>query len=316
MGKPLLSVYIISYNHRSYIELAIESVLMQKVNFTWEIVIADDCSIDGTREIIERYANQYPDIIRTIFQPVNVGPTENWIELLKNLRGKYVACLDGDDYWTNPLKLQKQVDFLEANPDFTICFHRAEFRYDDDNIPSKLSNENQKEITTFEDLANGNYISTLTCVYRNGLFEEFPEWIYQLKLSDWLLHLLNAQYGKIKFLDETMAIYRHHSQGVWTLKSSKFHMNSMATAVELMQKYFSPRGEKEFKKYGSYLLSELCYTAFEEGSYDEGKNYCQRAIKLSKYLTVRKKLSLWIRYFLCYVPYVANLYKVILKIVS
>ena len=313
MKKPLLSAYIITYNHRNHIKQAIESVLMQRVNFDWEIVIADDYSTDGTREIIEHYAKLYPQLIRTILQTKNVGACRNWLELLDSLRGRYVACLDGDDYWTDPSKLQKQVDFLESNQGFALCFHQVKMNFVGKNIDSKLVNTNQKEVTDFEDLAYRNYIHTSSCVFRNNLFGEFPEWFYKLNLGDWTLNLLNAQFGKIKFLDETMSVYNIHSGGSWSFQSSRYEMDSLANAAEHFQKYFHPKGEKGFKTVAGFLLSELCFSTFKDGSYDEAKNYCKRAIKMWKYLTIRKKVGLLTRYFLCFFPPIAQFYNKFIK---
>lgn len=121
--EPLLSVVTITYNHEPYIAKCIEGVLMQKVNFPIEFIIAEDCSTDGTRAICEDYARRFPDVIRLVLSEKNVGALPNERRALGMARGRYVALCEGDDYWTDECKLQKQVDFLESNPDYTICFH-------------------------------------------------------------------------------------------------------------------------------------------------------------------------------------------------
>ncbi|HPD39860.1 MAG TPA: glycosyltransferase, partial [Mesotoga infera] len=123
--KPLVSVFMITYNHEKYIAQAIESALMQKTDFNYEIVIGEDCSTDRTREIVVDYANRYPEIIKPILHENNVGAKANSESVRKACIGKYVAILEGDDYWIDPLKLQKQVDFLESHPHFSVCFTRA-----------------------------------------------------------------------------------------------------------------------------------------------------------------------------------------------
>lgn len=122
--EPLLSVVTITYNHVLYIRRCIEGVLMQKVDFPMEFIIADDCSTDGTRAICEEYIKQHPDLIRMVTSDSNVGVVSNEQRAFLAARGKYIATCEGDDYWTDPLKLQKQVDFLEAHPDYSVCFHR------------------------------------------------------------------------------------------------------------------------------------------------------------------------------------------------
>ena len=120
MKKPLLSVCLITYNHANYIEQAIEGVLMQSVNFSWELIIADDFSTDGTREILLKYKEKYPNFIKLLLQEKNVGPGKNFSDLLNEPQSKYIAYFEGDDYWIDPLKLQKQVDFIESHPDYVL----------------------------------------------------------------------------------------------------------------------------------------------------------------------------------------------------
>lgn len=120
MEAPILSVCLITYNQAGYIRKAIDSILMQKVNVTWEIIIADDHSSDGTREIIKEYLEKYKHLIRVILQDTNVGAVKNWTDLMRASQAKYIAYLEGDDYWTDPLKLNMEIVFLEANPDHAL----------------------------------------------------------------------------------------------------------------------------------------------------------------------------------------------------
>jgi glycosyltransferase involved in cell wall biosynthesis len=124
MDKPLVSIVTITYNHEPWIPMAIEGVLMQKVSFPIEYIIAEDCSTDGTRKICEQYAQKYPDIIKLLPSDKNYGAVENEHRAFVAAKGKYIATCEGDDYWTDPLKLQKQVDFLEAHSDYSVTFHR------------------------------------------------------------------------------------------------------------------------------------------------------------------------------------------------
>jgi len=122
METALLSVCFICYNQAPFIRQALDSVLAQKVSFSWEILIADDRSTDGTREIVLDYQSRYPGLIRVLPRDSNLGPARNFIDLINSATGKYIAYLEGDDYWTLDTKLQQQVDFLEENPLFAICF--------------------------------------------------------------------------------------------------------------------------------------------------------------------------------------------------
>ena len=123
MNNPTLSICLIAYNHKEFINKAIDGILMQETNFDWNLIVADDFSTDGTRDILLDYKNKFPTKIELILQEKNVGAAQNWIDLMKAPRSKYIAYLEGDDYWTDPLKLQKQVDFLEANPEYAMTFH-------------------------------------------------------------------------------------------------------------------------------------------------------------------------------------------------
>lgn len=122
-GTPLVSICCITYNHAPFIRKCLDGFLMQKVDFPIEIIIGEDCSTDNTRQICEEYLAKYPDIITLITSEHNVGAVENEYRVMKAARGKYIAFCEGDDYWTEPTKLQRQVDFMETHPDYTVCFH-------------------------------------------------------------------------------------------------------------------------------------------------------------------------------------------------
>ncbi|HCB62180.1 MAG: hypothetical protein A2W93_10765 [Bacteroidetes bacterium GWF2_43_63] len=126
-----VSVAVVTYNHEKYIAPALDSILKQQTNFKFEIIIRDNCSKDKTTEICQKYAKKNPDKIRHILQPTNVGLRKNNIITWKACRGKYVAMCEGDDYWTDENKLQKQVDLLESNPEYGICFHQTVVEYVD-----------------------------------------------------------------------------------------------------------------------------------------------------------------------------------------
>ena len=124
--ETMISVAVATYNHEMYIRHALDSILAQETQYVYEIVVGDDCSVDHTREILKEYEKQYPDIIRVIYGDTNVGPTKNVFNIVSNCRGKYIAYLDGDDYYTDNNKIEKQVSFLETNPTYKSCAHRLE----------------------------------------------------------------------------------------------------------------------------------------------------------------------------------------------
>jgi glycosyltransferase involved in cell wall biosynthesis len=220
--QPKVCVCMITYSHEKFIEQAIKSVLMQECDFEIELIIINDCSPDKTDEVIQNILQNHPKAswIKYIKHDENLGMMPNFIFAMQECQGKYIALLDGDDYWIDPLKLKKQVDFLESNPDYAICFHKVNLSQDgiikEDTMTAKVP-----ETTTILDLAKGNYMHTCSVVYKNNLFVELPEYFKESPVGDYFLHLLNARYGAIKCFDETMGVYRVHATSVWSSKTQK-----------------------------------------------------------------------------------------------
>jgi glycosyltransferase involved in cell wall biosynthesis len=248
--KPLISCCIITYNHAPYIKQAIESVLNQKHNYSSEIIIADDCSTDGTTEIINEYRLQYPAIIKHIKQPVNAGASKNFISLLCAANGKYIAYLEGDDYWSSNGKLQKQIDFLEQHPDYSICFSNVLETFSTDlKDPRNVlhGGSGTKASTTIKDLLRGNYIQTASVVFKNKLFPYFPEWYADLMPGDWPLHILNAQFGKIYYDDECMCVHRNYSEGIWSAQNALKRIENTLHVCEVIGKELDMASNKNLK---------------------------------------------------------------------
>ncbi|WP_066832123.1 glycosyltransferase [Rufibacter ruber] len=226
---PKVSVCMIAYNHADFIVQAIEGVLMQKTDFPFELIIGEDCSTDATRSIIKKYGETFPEKIRLLLPDTNVGMMKNFLQTLDACKGEYIALCEGDDYWTDELKLQKQVDFLDQNPDFSISFHRARIVME----PSgneETSNLDQPPVSTIKDLFRENFIFTATCLFRNHLVAPYPAFLLKAAIGDWPLHILNAHKGKIGFLPEVMATYRVHSGGaISTAYASTAKVKTMLT---------------------------------------------------------------------------------------
>jgi glycosyltransferase involved in cell wall biosynthesis len=183
MITPKVSVCMITYNHEQFIAQAIESVMMQQVNFDYELVIGEDCSTDRTREIITEYYYKFPDRIRLLLWKENQGlrGRNNLVKTLFECKGKYVALLEGDDYWIDPNKLQKQVDYLDIHTECALCFHNVLVVYNDNSQPVHLFNSpDQKEISSFLDLLKTYFTHTCSVMFRNGIITKFPDFFYQL----------------------------------------------------------------------------------------------------------------------------------------
>jgi glycosyltransferase involved in cell wall biosynthesis len=258
MSKPLLTVCLITYNQASYIKQSIDTILSQEVNFDWELIIADDYSTDGTRKILLEYKEKHPDLIRLILQVKNVGPETNWLDLMSLPKTKYVLYADGDDYFTDNQKLQKQVDFLESHHDVSICFHPVKVIYQDGSRPDEIfptaEQRFNKETLESKDLITNNFIQTNSAMYRwrfikDNIRDHFP---LNVAPGDWFLHILHADSGKIGFIDRTMSVYRKHPGGLWWDSSNnkdefwkKYGLPRLKFYMELMNRY----GEKpEYRK--------------------------------------------------------------------
>lgn len=212
---PLLSVCVITYNHEKFIRKCLDGIMMQKTNFPFEVVVGEDCSTDGTRAIIREFAEHFPEEIKPVFHTANVGGARNGYEFCYPLlKGKYIAICEGDDYWIDPYKLQKQVTFLEQHPDHSFCFHKVA---NVDGQGRLLKVDQHSGITVNYKAADIFHISipTLSVVFRK-CFEEIPEEIYQVESGDAFLFGLLARHGKAADLDFLGAHYRTHPGGVFS----------------------------------------------------------------------------------------------------
>ncbi|MEI7595165.1 MAG: glycosyltransferase [Bacteroidota bacterium] len=236
MNDLIVSVCMITYNHEKFIAQAIDSVLMQETNFKIELIIGEDNSSDNTKQIVKSYIEKYPDKIYATFNESNIGMMNNFIKTIKNCKGKYVALLEGDDFWTDSYKLQLQIDFLEKNPDFALCFHNINVFNEEENV--YIMNKGGfklRSIFTIKDILIDNFISTVSCVFRNNLFAEFPVWFPQLNMGDWFVHILNAQHGKIKYFKRNMATYRVHNGGVF---SGQPKINTLTKTIQSLELFY------------------------------------------------------------------------------
>lgn len=200
---------MLAYNQEDYIAQAIEGVLMQKTTFPYQLVIGEDCSNDSTPEICQKYALAHPEKIKLILNKENFGVGANYVKTYSECTGQFVAVCDGDDYWTDPLKLQKQVDFLEANPDFDIIFTNNESQY-----PSgKRQSRDLRKIPktgSFRDLIFGNYMASVTVLFRKkDLSASLEKLIKDLPYGDWPTYLwVTKDGGKVYSLEDITAVYR------------------------------------------------------------------------------------------------------------
>ena len=206
-----LSVFVVTYNQEQYIRQCLDSIVMQQTNFDYEVIIGEDCSTDSTPQICDEYAEHFP-FIKVYHHPENLGLVKNWEFVLNRCQGEYVAMIEGDDYWTNPKKLQTQVDYLEAHPNCQICFYKPSVVFTDDVSEKQM----QDEKVIFDHLLPRSYcrrdiygkwaILTSTVVFRNLLKQYyFPSNVF---ITDYYLFLSLMEEGTADCIDIIGTAYR------------------------------------------------------------------------------------------------------------
>jgi glycosyltransferase involved in cell wall biosynthesis len=254
-----VSISLVTFNHEKYIAQAIESILMQVVNFDYEIIIGEDYSSDRTRDIVKEYYHKYPDKIRLILPEQNLGcyGQKIFVQTLKACQGDYIALLDGDDYWTSANKLQMQVDFLDSHPDCVICFHDVVKIIENGSLESIQYNDFQpKAISTIKHLLKSNFIPTCSTLYRNRLFSDFPDWYYDLICGDWILHVFNAQHGHIGYINQNMGVYRVHEHGLFSSMKNIRKLQEVIKCYPYLNEYLNYR-------YNNLIESEIFYRYYQ-----------------------------------------------------
>jgi glycosyltransferase involved in cell wall biosynthesis len=208
-GEYLVEIPMCTYNQGNFIAQAIEGILKQKTTFKYRVIIGEDSSIDNTKEIVQGYIDKYPEKVKGIFHERNLGVYENSKILFSVCKAKYIALCDGDDYWIDPNKLQSQVEFLESNPAYSFCFHRVyDLSGDGELVLSPVVVNSEPKSFSINDLAKGNFIHTLSVVYRNNFKNGLPDWFHKAPIGDYVLHMLNASFGDFYYMPRPMGVYR------------------------------------------------------------------------------------------------------------
>lgn len=277
-----VSVCTITYNHGPYIAQAIEGVLAQRSpGLEIEMVIGDDLSSDNTREIVADYAQRFPEVIKPLFHEKNLGPFGNSQACMAACTGKYVAALEGDDYWTDSRKLARQVEFLEANSDFSFCFHNALVLYEDGSgRASHLMTFDQKFEYTLADIVSGWNVATASVVYRRDLLPIFPAWVQEGTAGDLPLFAILANQGRVAFFPEVMSVYRINGGGITRSANGEKFMLGIMKMHENVNKYLNYRYNHEFvlKYIENYKI--LSSIASFKGQYMKAMNYQYSMIKI------------------------------------
>ncbi len=255
--EVMVSISSLVFNHVQFIEKALEGFLMQRTNFKVEIVIHDDASTDGTTDILRKYEAQYPHLVKLFVQPFNTHNHPNRFELRSAFRngrtGKYIALCEGDDYWTDPFKLQKQVDFLEANEEYVMCFHNVNVKTEvkginlySDFVWSNI--DPHRDVYDIRDVIAGPLIPTCSLVYRKPLDFNIPVFSSQVMSGDMMLAMLITKDYKIKYFNQCWGVYRKHRGGITsTHKGDTIHANRIYLYLRMLE-YYNFKYQRDFVK--------------------------------------------------------------------
>lgn len=262
-----LSVAMITYNQEQYIAQALDSVLMQAVNFDYEIVIGDDLSSDGTRDILRDYAARHPDKIRLLLNEQNLGMVANIVQVLRACQGTYIAILEGDDFWNSPHKLQQQVDYMRANPGCSLSYHPVKWLYDDGRIEQQPLIPPDRNILTMDDVIRTYQINTGSIVMRNDV-DRYPQG-FEAILMDRSLHVLAASLGEIhRFSDEYLATYRRKAGVTNTLGGHYIAFQQLQIVVyEWINDYTSRRYQHVVRRTQFRCGTRLLRASLHTGAY-------------------------------------------------
>lgn len=227
-----VSIFILTYNQEQFIAQTLDSILSQKTSFTYQVVIGEDHSTDDTRTICERYLREYGEKIKllpTLHE--NIGLIANYMRTIKECDGKYIAICDGDDYWIDEYKLQKQVDFLETNPDYSIVYTGVKKLFIDGKTVDSTYNLEKKD-PDFDDLIFNNFIYSVTALFKNiQNIEEVPSWFVKFPFGDWQTYLwVIKDGGKIHYLDDISSVYRMN------IGVSSGYMSSNSSFIQVLLK--------------------------------------------------------------------------------
>jgi glycosyltransferase involved in cell wall biosynthesis len=236
---PLVSVYVATYQHVDFIEASIQSILIQQTNFPFELIIGEDFSTDGTREIVFNYAASFPEKIRVITADFNVKQSANHIRAIRACRGTYIALCDGDDAWNDALKLQKQVDFLEQNPEYSMCYHSYQIRKNGQ-LKAEILPRKPKDLSKEQLIGSPSGMAVNTKMVRNVFKDSDFSLMYYFQ-GDFSMNALMGTYGKSKYLaNVNPGIYNHHPGGVWTAAEKSIqHQRLISTKIRIYQGFKS-----------------------------------------------------------------------------
>lgn len=265
MPFPKVSVWMLAYNHAPFIRQAVESALMQETNFDFEIVIGEDCSTDGTREVLLELAASSPSKIRLLLAERNLGAKHNARRTFEACCGEYIALLEGDDYWTSPTKLQQQVDIMDQRPDVNVCIHDVEVigsRRRGKHVKTPWPQESQT--VGFEYFLKGGVGYTCSALLRHRAMPQWQELFESPGGSEYAYFILTTIGGFAVILPDKMAVYRLHEGGV---SSSRTEQEQLIANHEMflgLETHLPASAAKLAKEFRLKLLADIVDVSVRE----------------------------------------------------
>lgn len=273
-----VSVVCDAYNHENYIAQCLDGIVMQKTNFLFEVLVHDDASTDKTADIIREYERKYPDLIKPVYQTVNQY-TRGGIEQFQypRVKGKYIALCEGDDYWTDPLKLQKQYDALEAHPEVDICTHEA-VQWDEQRgrEGQRIAPKDDDGIIPVEDViwGGGGFVATNSILYRAELHDNLPPF-RQMSHLDYFVQIHGSLRGGMLYLKDRMSVYRYLAAGSWTVSNLK-NAEKVLANLEQMKKVMHQLDLDTDGKYSKVIHDTMVNRCFRDY---KAVNACRELLK-------------------------------------
>lgn len=299
--KPLVTIRTSTFNHKAYIEKCIEGVLMQKTDFPFEYIIGEDFSSDGTREIVMAYAQKYPEIIRVLTADYNVGSKANGRRCILASRGEYIAMCEGDDYWNDDCKLQKQIDALRKHPEIGFCFHPANQLDIFTGETSVVGNLSQTSCVFSQNkmiILGGGKCPTASIVYKRKYAPEILEFAKSAPGGDYIIQVICSEKGAL-YLNEKMATYRFGAPNSWTsrIKTDFEHRErtreKIMKTLETLEGHLPSKAQKalSYRKAAIYVDNALLYS--KEGHLETAKQLIRKSLN-HRTIPDLKQLTLWL----------------------
>ncbi len=272
-----VTVWMSAYNHGKYLERCLDSVLSQKTDFDFDIVLGEDCSLDNTRQIALSYKEKYPGKFKLFLPDKNIGMMEMDVATQPMCTGEYLALLNGDDYWTDENKLQIQADFLDARQDTVMCYHKATVINDDTGYEFETVYLENSDILPVKSLLKGyNPIMTPTVMMRNIL--PLPDWYCEMPYGDMPTYLLLSEKGKIRYIDRNMSTYRVHGSGQWQGDSMYNNLIKDLTFYRKMSEVLGERFRKDISVIFGQRYFDIVLANIRKGNTEQAGRYFRKLL--------------------------------------